>query len=472
MSEQAPLPGPPQRPEGPAPPRAFRWQALFQQAEGPVFVLDRRRRIRFVNRAWEALARLTAEEARGLICRRRLSDRPVGASLEDVVAYALAPPPEVLQGQVGQARRLLPASAGFPPACWDVEFFPLSRSPVKGGGEGAFILGRIAPVVLPAAPTWPPLPEKLVALRARAVARLGPGALASEVPRMRRLAEQVRLAARVRVPILLVGEPGTGKQALARLIHAQSADRERPFAALDCERLPPNALARALFEQRPALGAVYLREPARLPRDLQSRLAEVLTASAESTEGPRILAGASAPLLPEGKVGRVVEDLACALGTLVLDVPPLRERRDDLPRLAEALLAREDAKPLAGLTPAAWEALRAHAWPGNLRELSEVLNAAREHAKGERIDAADLPSSAMSGLRSARQVEQAPARAAERPLELAQVLEQVERRLIERALRRAGGNKTRAAELLSIWRPRLQRRMEALGMEGPSREEG
>jgi DNA-binding NtrC family response regulator len=282
---------------------------------------------------------------------------------------------------------------------------------------------------------------------------------------MRRLAEQVRLAARVRVPVLLVGEPGTGKETLARLIHSLSAEREGAFAALDCARLPPSALARVLLGQTGPLGAVYLREPARLPRDLQVRLCEWVDPGALPEGGatpPRLLAGTTAPLEAEVKAGRVVEDLACALGTLVLEVPPLRQRRDDLPRLVEALLGRCEggAGPSAGLTPSAWEVIRAHDWPGNLSELHAVRSDARARAKGERIDVGGLP----APLRLAQQVGQAPARPPDRPLQLDQVLEQVERRLIELALRRAGGHKTRAAELLSIWRPRLQRRLEALGM--------
>jgi DNA-binding NtrC family response regulator len=262
-----------------------------------------------------------------------------------------------------------------------------------------------------------------------------------------------------------VGEAGTGKETLARVSHYRSPARERAFAALDCARLPAAVIARLLFGA-PGVGAVYLREPACLPRELQLRLCEWLTLESGAGTGPRIFAGSRTALAEEVRSGRLLEELACALGTLVLEVPPLRQRRDDLPRLVERLLERagqRDEQPAGavGLTPAAWEVLRAYSWPGNLRELYAVLGTARARVSGSppRIDAADLP--------AALRREQTPGGSPERPLPLLALLEQVERRLIELALRRARGNKTRAAELLSIWRPRLLRRLEALGIAAP-----
>jgi DNA-binding NtrC family response regulator len=158
--------------------------------------------------------------------------------------------------------------------------------------------------------------------------------------------------------------------------------------------------------------------------------------------------------------GRLLEELHWRLSTLVLEVPPLRERRADLPALAERFLGAGEKSGM-GLTPAAWEALAAHAWPGNLAELRRVLLAASARAAGERIDLDDLP----MALREARLIEHDPARTAGGSLALEEVLAQVERRLIRLALARARGNRSRAAELLGIHRPRLLRRMEALGIE-------
>jgi DNA-binding NtrC family response regulator len=448
---------------GPDPPADFRWQAFFHRSREPLFLLNRRRRLVFVNRAWEELTGMPGGQARGLACTRRAPAEP---GPWEALARALAPPAEVLHGQPGRARRLAPA-AGPARRWWDLVFFPLQD---EHGLLG--ILGTITPVAGDAATPALPLPEKLVALRQAVAQRYGFDQLASSLPALRRVAEQVRLAAQTGVPVLVWGEPGTGKQWLARTIHHQGRDRERTFAALDCARLPPAALAAALFgdeglTRRADVGTLYLKQPARLPRDLQARLGEWLAVRGEwgaapsPPTGPRVIAGGSAdPATAE----LLAEELHCALGTLVIHVPPLRERQADLPDLVERLLERANGdgpRRVVGLTPPAWELVRAYPWPGNLRELYAVLAGARARATGERLDAADLP----AYLRLAVTLDRTPAASPERVLPLDQLLEEVERRLIRLALRMAQGNKSRAAELLAIWRPRLHRRMEVLGID-------
>ncbi|HVS34852.1 MAG TPA: helix-turn-helix domain-containing protein, partial [Gemmataceae bacterium] len=164
------------------------------------------------------------------------------------------------------------------------------------------------------------------------------------------------------------------------------------------------------------------------------------------------------------------DELYASLAVLTIAVLPLRERSDDMPALVDRLLERgneEGDRPVHRLAPDAWDMFRAHAWPGNLRELYCVLSAARRRAGGERIAAADLPAS----LRLLRRLEETAGRRPEKPLPLDALLEQAERRLIEAALKRAGGKKHRAAEILSIWRARLIRRMKALGIGDAEGEE-
>src|SRR5262249_26037250 len=153
-------------------------------------------------------------------------------------------------------------------------------------------------------------------------------------------AEQVRLAAAGRCGVLLLGEPGTGKQWVARAIHAQGPDRERAFATLDCGRLPPAALAAALFgdgglAQRTDIGTVFLRDVERLPRVRQGQLADLLAESGPTS--PRLVAGSSADLTTAVATGRLLEELCGPLSTLVIEVPQLRRRLADLPRLVEEL---------------------------------------------------------------------------------------------------------------------------------------
>jgi transcriptional regulator with PAS, ATPase and Fis domain len=493
MSEEPqPATGPdPRRREPPPgegrPPRRlahnFRWRAFFEHCADAVFLLDRRRRLLFVNRAWEALTGVSAERAAALVCRR---PRPTSANdpPEQVLAHALTPPREVRRGHGASTRRSLPGP-GPAPRWGEVEFLPLWA----GGEQGGFlILGRIRPCAsgpdeagaapLPErlADVPVPLPERLLRLRERRAHRYGLELWSSPLPAMRRVAEQVRLAAPLAVPVLLVGEPGTGKQTLARTIHSLGPRRGGAFAALDCAGLPPAAVAAVLFGERGAaregVATIYLREPGRLPRDLQLRLCELIARSGDPEGGaPRILAGSAAALAPEVKAGRLLEEMACLLGTLVIDVPPLRERLDDLPALVERLLARigeaAGEAHARGLSADSWEVVRGYPWPGNVGELYAILRAAAARAEDRQITAADLP----AVLRQAQRRALEPPAPAERPLPLEQLLEQAERRLIELALRRTGGHKARAARLLSIPRPRLFRRMKVLGIADASEKE-
>jgi DNA-binding NtrC family response regulator len=209
---------------------------------------------------------------------------------------------------------------------------------------------------------------------------------------------------------------------------------------------------------------LYLREPAALPRDLQQLVSEWLALSATGPAAlPRIIAGCTGPPFEEMRAGRLLEGLYWGLAALVIEVPPLRERRDDLPAIAERMLAdlNEGAeRSVKGLTPEAWEALRGHTWPGNLAELRRAVEAAREKATGEMIGIGDLP----LGVRLVERLRQEGGERPPRPIRLEEVMESVERRLIELALRRADGNRRRAAELLGVPRARLFRRMEALGL--------
>ncbi len=345
---------------------------------------------------------MSASDAALLVCRR---PRPAGPddSAQAVVEHALTPPPEARRGAMTRVRRLLPGRDAR--RWWDVDFFPLRQA---GKTEGVLILGRITPVAVeePASPA--PLPERLVALRERTTQRYGPDLLSGAGPAMRRLAEQVRLAAQTTVPVLLLGEPGTGKQTLARFIHYQGPARERPFAAVDCARLPISALEEVLFGAfYGRLGAVYLREPSRLPRDVQLKVGARLQDAGRSAGGPRLLAGCGADPLEEVRAGRLTEELYASLAVLTIPVSPLRERPADLTSLVDRLLERcnEEGEPhVLRLAPDMWDVLRGHAWPGNLRELYAVLSAARRHAGGERITAADLPAS----LRLLRRMEEAP----------------------------------------------------------------
>jgi DNA-binding NtrC family response regulator len=190
-----------------------------------------------------------------------------------------------------------------------------------------------------------------------------------------------------------------------------------------------------------------------LPRELQDRLLRWI-ASAE--EGPRFLAGLRGDADAGVRAGRLLPELHSAVSALAITVPPLRERPADIPRLVEALLPRAGVAAdhaVASPSTDALDVLRSYRWPENVSELYRVLVSACSRAKGERIEAGDLPFHVRSSPLPT-----------ERPIALDSLLQEVERRLITVALRLAQNNKGRAADLLSMWRPRLLRRMESLGM--------
>src|SRR5215471_12374634 len=132
----------------------FRWQALFQHCSEPLFVLNRQRRVLFVNRAWEALTGLAQTEVKGQVCRRR--PRGIIAEKTELVLSALTPPPEVMAGEPGQARR----AAGAAPGWWQVRYFPL-----RGEHGLVAVVGTIVALAWPHGAVVQPLPEKLEALR-------------------------------------------------------------------------------------------------------------------------------------------------------------------------------------------------------------------------------------------------------------------------------------------------------------------
>jgi DNA-binding NtrC family response regulator len=438
----------------------IRWRTWlpFQRACEPIFVLNRFRRIVFVNHAWELLTGISLADARQISCRPR---RGAADAWDELLGQLLRPPDEVVDGRAGHCRRRVPR---FDPArCWwDIDFLPFRDESGLLFIVGRITLGSAALASCPAA-----LPDAVLALRETVRRRYTIEALASDVPAMRRVVRQVRLAARVRVPALVVGERGSGKEWLAHTIHALGGERGRPFVALDCARLTSAALAGMLFGEGELAqvcdaGTFYLREPTRLPRDLQQRLAGLLGA-AEDGRGPRVLAGLRRDPDEEVRAGRLLEELASRLATLTIRLPPLRERREDLPHLVSRLLERAGSAAGRGVTtlaPAAWDVLRAYPWPGNVAELYAVLVGACGRASGERIEPGNLP----LFLRVVPNI----VTAEERRLPLKELLEGAERRLIELALRRAGGNKSRAAELLAVWRPLLLRRMSALGIPDPT----
>lgn len=432
---------------------------LFKRAREPVFLLGGRGEILYVNPAWEALTGLAAEAVLG---------RPAceaGASADVAAPSPFVPPAEALRGDPCGTRSLIVAPTGA--RLWRrIEFWPYRNAKSTVIGLLGLVRDDAEPPVAPdseSARAASELAEACEALRRRH----GHASLVGNGPRHERLLAQVAAAARSRTPALIVGEPGTGRTQVARVIHERSDRPEAPFLAYDLAALGPETLEAEILARvddeldrlvAPDGATLLLDDLGRLPRDLQARLAPALSGASAR------LLGATA-LDPETAVreGRWREDFYFAVSPLVLRLPPLRDRLDELPLLAQHFLEgvnRRSSERRASFAPDAAEALAAYDWPGNLAELARVVESAHARASGDRIVADDLPPEIRGELASAYAPSPAPA-----PItSLDGWLMQLERRMIESALVRARQNKSRAAELLEISRPRLYRRIKELNI--------
>ena len=284
-------------------------------------------------------------------------------------------------------------------------------------------------------------------------------------PAMIELLEAIERLAAHACDVLLVGEPGTGREALARVLHAQSPRRREPFAALDCRGASPETLERKLFGARGGRagipgrvlqadgGTLFVEAIDALPLPLQQELAGVLReerVTPRDSAKPRavdlrLVASATRPLEARVHEGRFSAALHGRLRAATLRVPALRERREDLPLLIDHGLARACAdlgRAVPALGAGALSRLVDHAWPGNLRELESALVAAALRARADGLALRDLPEAIAHGTVPGPRVRDG--------LALKPARKAFEADWIRAALRAAGGNRTRAARLLEI----------------------
>jgi DNA-binding NtrC family response regulator len=420
---------------------------VFHRTATPLFVVGPTHRLRYANPAWEKLTGRPLAKVRGM----RISARRSAAAL----ARAFAPPAEAWAGRTITSRRAVPDADAGPP-WWDITFVPL-----PGDGRPLAVLGFVT-VVGEATPraSARTMPAVFAELRHDHAANFTFDLFAGGTPTADRLVALARLAAQTTAPVWIIGEAGSGKETLARVIHHNGPTREQAFLGLDCAGVAPLLIESLLFGKAGLaasrhLGTLYLKDPAALPRDLQDRVATLFTAR---PAGARLICGASSAALDDMRAGRLIPPFHAALSVLEIALPSLRNRLEDLPRIADRLLTR------LGQTATAeeiWPVLRSHDWPGNVRELADVLAQAVRRAGAEPPRCEHLP----RRVRERHLIASNPLPPPGPARTLDAILEAVEKRLIERALREAHGSQTDAAEALGIFRTRLWRRMEALGIK-------
>jgi two-component system response regulator AtoC len=308
------------------------------------------------------------------------------------------------------------------------------------------------------------------------------GDLVAASPAMREISALIRKVAHNRSSILITGESGTGKEVVARALHFTGARAARSFVPINCTALPEGLLEselfghargaftgahaskKGLFEEANG-GTLFLDEIGDMGLPLQSKLLRVLQDREIRPVGGnqsikvdvRIVAATNKDLRREVSEGRFREDLYYRLAVIPIHLPPLRDRTDDIPALAEAFLRKHDETGTHRLSPEAMERLLAQPLRGNARELENVIERAIALAEDDEIDADSLPFSTAPTEGSAPVSVEATIRtSAKRRLSLAEL----EELYIDEVLRTTGGNKVRAASILGIDRKTLYRRAE------------
>ena len=328
------------------------------------------------------------------------------------------------------------------------------------------------------------LREENLTLKERLGSRFDFSRIIGKGRKMKELFDFLAQVAPSEATVLILGESGTGKELVANAIHHNSPRTQQPFVKVACAALPETLLESELFghEKGAFTGAIARREgrfqaahrgtifldevgemslaiQTKLLRVLQEREFEPVGSSRTAKVDVRVIAATNKDLGKEIKEGRFREDLFYRLNVIPIHLPPVRERKEDIPALANHFLSlyrEKNKKEIKEISPKALDLLIRHDWPGNIRELENCLERAVIVARGELIAPADLPP-AIQNLPAGKED-------AEIPFPAGISLQEAEKALILKTLEDAGGNRSRAAEILGINRRTLQMKLKEYGM--------
>ncbi len=319
--------------------------------------------------------------------------------------------------------------------------------------------------------------------------------IVGESPALCRLRDQTAAAAPTNGRVLIRGESGTGKELLARAIHRQSLRADRPFVAVNCAALPEElieselfghekgaytgatAQRRGKFEQADGgtifldeVGDMSLKTQAKVLRVLQEQTFERVGGSETLTVDVRVIAASNKELEAAMRAGAFREDLFYRLNVIPFEIPPLRERKEDIPVLAHHLLAQycaEYGKLPKSMSPAALDRLVQYPWPGNVRELKNLMERMVIMVPAHRIEPRDLEPSLAARAADAGRDPEAEALPGLEAVTLKEGRDRFERAFLRRHLEANGWNITRTAERLGIERSNLHRKLRAFGLQPP-----
>lgn len=305
-------------------------------------------------------------------------------------------------------------------------------------------------------------------------------------PAVRKVVQLIEKVAPTTATVLVRGPSGTGKELVARAVHGNSARRDKPLVTVNCATLQESLLESELFghergaftgadRAKPGLfevaegGTLFVDEVAEMAPALQAKLLRVLEdghyrrvgSTQEKRADVRIIAATNKPLEAEQKAGRFREDLFFRLSVITVDLPALKDRREDVPELIEHFLqTRQVGRGPMTVDPAARALLCRYDWPGNIRELANVLERAQILAEGSVITPDDLPENLTPGSAPALAVEEPPTAVSP------DALDRVEQQHVRDVLRRHGGNKVQAAKALGVSRRTLYRLIDKYKLGG------
>jgi two-component system response regulator HydG len=320
-------------------------------------------------------------------------------------------------------------------------------------------------------------------LREQLRTRPGFGGLIGVSPKMQRVYRMIEKVSQHNYPVLILGESGTGKELVARSIHFSGPRRGRPFVPVDCSSLVPTLIESELFGyvkgaftgamhskvgliESAGSGTLFLDEIGDLPVDLQAKLLRALQEKEVKPVGStdrvsisvRVIAATNRDLEAAVRQGQFWQDLFFRLNVVQIKLPPLRERKSDIPLLVNSFLEKfSESQGVRAISEDAMARLIAYDWPGNVRELENAIERAVALGSGPVLHVADLPTNLQygTGERMPQSDELLP-------------LEELERRAILRALREAAGDKLAAARLLGIGKTTLYRKLKQYEAESHS----
>ena len=437
-------------------------EAILESISDGVFTVDRQWRVTSFNRAAEQITGVDRREAIGRLCSEVLRADMCGESC------ALRQTLETGRPVIGRTGWFIDADGNRVPISLSTAVLRDSNGQVIGGAEVFRDLSEIE------------------ALRQQLAGKSRVGDLVSRSPLMQRLFEVLPAIAASPSTVLVLGATGTGKEVMARTIHSLSARSRGPFVAVNCAALPEPLLESELFGYKAgaftdartdkpgrfalaASGTIFLDEigemnPAlqvKLLRVLQERCYEPLGSVASVPADARVIVATNQDLAELVRSGRFREDLYYRINVVRIELPPLRRRREDIPPLVDLFIARFNqvqGKTVAGIEPEALSLLMAHDWPGNIRELENVVEHAFILCDHGLITMAHLPRELL--LRDHLQ---------QRTGDLRAVRDLLDAQTIRAALRENNNNRLATARQLGVHKTTLFRRMKKLGLTAPGR---